>query len=219
MPFLRLTRDQRGYENTFLLHAAQPGERPRVLYWYRSAPGVRVGRPPLDEDAIRAIEDRHPDIEFDWPHILEAGTLLPPEVERRPERQRRRPPRLREQDVPAESDETAPQPAESEVPLDHEPVVESSDTATSEPPVEPVSVMLDELVGREISTRLRARYAEIVSRIERATDHAIRESWRARAEALNPDRWFTPADILRGVQHADALFDELRREIAKTEIG
>ena len=44
-----------------------------MLYWYRSAPGVRVGRPALDEDAIRTIEEQHPEIEFDWPHILEVG--------------------------------------------------------------------------------------------------------------------------------------------------
>src|SRR6187455_2374096 len=91
VPFLRLTRDAHGYESTCLLHASHPGEEPRVLYWYRTAPGVRVGRPPLDEDAIRAIEERHPEIEFDWPHIIEVGATLAPEVERRPERPRRRP--------------------------------------------------------------------------------------------------------------------------------
>jgi len=82
--FLRFTRDRRGYENTFLLHVAHPGERPRVLYWYRTAPGVRVGRPALDEDAIRTIEEQHPEIDFDWPHILEVGAITQPEVEERP---------------------------------------------------------------------------------------------------------------------------------------
>src|SRR5689334_2738426 len=102
MAFLRLTRDSRGYETTVLLHASHPGEEPRVLYCYRTAPGVRVGRPPLDEDAIRTIEERHPDIEFDWPHILEVGATLAPEVERRPERPRRRP--RGSEDVPAVSE-------------------------------------------------------------------------------------------------------------------
>ena len=86
MPFLRLTRDHRGYENTFLLHVNHLGERPRILYWYRSAPGVRVGRPALDEDAIRAIEEQHPDIEFDWPHIFAVGAAMTPEIEPKPER-------------------------------------------------------------------------------------------------------------------------------------
>ena len=93
MAFLRFTRDRRGYENTFLLQAAQPGERPRVLYWYRSAPGVRVGRPALDEDAIRTIEEQHPGVDFDWPQILEVGAITEPEVERPLVPARRRPTR------------------------------------------------------------------------------------------------------------------------------
>jgi hypothetical protein len=31
---------------------------------------VRVGRAALDEEAIRLIEEHHPDIRFDWPQIL-----------------------------------------------------------------------------------------------------------------------------------------------------
>lgn len=33
---------------------------------------MKVGRPALDEDAIRFIEEHNPDIEFDWEKILEA---------------------------------------------------------------------------------------------------------------------------------------------------
>ena len=44
VPFLRLTRDRRGFENTFLMHADRPGDRPRLLYWYRTAPGIMLGR-------------------------------------------------------------------------------------------------------------------------------------------------------------------------------
>lgn len=33
---------------------------------------MKVGRPALDEDAIRWIEEHNPDIEFNWPKILEA---------------------------------------------------------------------------------------------------------------------------------------------------
>ena len=58
MPFLRLTRDRRGFENTYLLHAAHPGDKPRLLYWYRTAPGVGLGRPPLDEEAIRTLDKK-----------------------------------------------------------------------------------------------------------------------------------------------------------------
>jgi hypothetical protein len=74
LPFLRFTRDKRGYETTSLVHAVRRGgrSRQRILYWFRTPPGVKVGRPALDEDAIRWIEEHNPDIEFNWPKILEA---------------------------------------------------------------------------------------------------------------------------------------------------
>lgn len=213
MPFLRFTRDHRGYEYTFLLHTLAAGARPRVLYWYRSAPGVRVGRPALDEDAIRTIEEHHPELDFDWPHILEVGAATAPEVERRPERKRRK---------PAKSDvEAAPgpvvveeSPAEEVAPIAHvaEDLLEDSPIPE---PARPHDV-LEELVGREIATRLRARYAEISARIHQLSlDPATREMWHARAQALNPDNWITPKEILDGVSNADQLFDALRRELLK----
>ncbi len=230
MPFLRLSRDQRGYENTFLLHTAYPGARPRVLYWYRSAPAVRVGRRALDEDAIRAIEEQHPEIEFDWPHILEEANTLPPEVERRQERPRRKPQRPREP-------EAAPSRGEIRTPMreaEPEPQRETEAAFAAEPQVEqesrpeipepslsdprPRNPLLDELVGREIAARLRLRFADIQSRIRRSlADASTRAAWQTRADALDPDRWTTPVAILDGVQRADALVDELRREISVTE--
>jgi hypothetical protein len=65
VPYLRLTADRRGVEHTFLLHVAAPGERPKVLYWYRTVPGVKVGRPALDDVAMRALEEQYPGIDFD----------------------------------------------------------------------------------------------------------------------------------------------------------
>ena len=212
MPFLRLARDERGYETTMLLHAPHPGQRPRVLYWYRSAPGIRVGRPALDEDAIRTIEEQHPEIEFDWPHILEVGAAMPIEVERRPERV----PRGRE----TERRRKGARPPESMEPVEVEPVelVEAligNDEASLEPEA-PVHApdLLAELVGRDIATRLRARYADITARIHQMeADDATRAAWHTRAEPLNPDSWITPDEILAGVSRADELFDDLRRAL------
>ena len=230
MAFLRFTRDRRGYENTFLLHSAQPGETPRVLYWYRSAPGVRVGRPALDEDAIRTIEEQHPGVDFDWPQILEVGAITQPEVERQPVPPRRRPPKAPQaqegepptrpappaRERPRERvEELQPEPQVETLPPP--PVVNGEDEAVEEPLGAPASRphdVLEELVGREIATRLRARYAEIISRIHRFPgDHPQRSGWEARAQRLNPSNWVTPDEVLSGVQHADALFDSLRREL------
>jgi hypothetical protein len=217
VPFLRLARDERGYETTMLLHASHPGERARVLYWYRSAPGIRVGRPALDEDAIRTIEDQHPEIEFDWPHILEVGAAMPIEVERRPERgprdreseRRRKAARSTEPVGPVESLETLP--ANDDSGIDTLPA--NGEALEPEAPAH-VPDMLAELVGRDIATRLRARYAEITARIHQMdADDATRAAWQTRAEPLNPDSWITPDEILAGVSRADELFDNLRRAL------
>lgn len=66
MPYLRFSRDIRGYEHTYVLHGLGSGSRPRLLYWFRTPPNVTVGRLPLDEEAIRLIEACNPDLTFDW---------------------------------------------------------------------------------------------------------------------------------------------------------
>ena len=220
MTYVRVTRDQRGYETTFLLHSARPGAPPRVLYWYRTAPGLRVGRTALDEDAIRSIEEQHPDIDFDWPQLLEEASTTPPEVERRPER-RRKPARAREEVGEEAPIAAAPEATQAETTPMEEPVAadeESAAAAEPESPPAPRNLLLDQLVGREIAARLRGRHRDIRARIQ-ATEHAEehRARWQARADALDPDRWLSPAAILHGVEHADELFDELRREIADTQ--
>lgn len=232
MPFLRLTRDRRGFENTFLMHAGRPGDRPRVLYWYRTAPGILLGRPALDEDAIRTIEEQHPDIEFDWPAILALSEVMiheeeeaPPQRSAQQPKQGRRRKERERGERPAFAPETAGALRRDEPPRD-EPVEgegrdaadETADLAESEletvEPVHHVAGLLEELAGREIATRLRGRHAEIMARIhEQDADEALRDAWLKRAEPLNPDLWLTPQAILEGVRHADTLFEQLRREL------
>jgi len=228
LPFLRLTRDRRGFENTFLLHADRPGDRLRLLYWYRTAPGIVLGRSPLDEDAIRTIEDSHPDIDFDWPAILALSEVMTPEDEApvRPQKRKKpqgprehqprdqRPRDARSDQQPADEESEAQDPGSEAFD-----VPESAEAASPAPaPAAAVAAggnrLLDELVGREISARLRARYAEIAARIaEKAPDGAAPESWTRRAEALNPDLWVSPDAILEGVRGADGLYDSLKAEL------
>ena len=59
--------------------------RSRILYWFRTPPGVRVGRGPLDEEAIRTLEAGNPDLEFDWTRILKGQGDPVPEERRRSE--------------------------------------------------------------------------------------------------------------------------------------
>jgi hypothetical protein len=41
-----------------------------MLYWFRTPPNVKVGRLPLDEEAIRTVEAKNPDVTFDWKKML-----------------------------------------------------------------------------------------------------------------------------------------------------
>ena len=72
MPYLRFSRDKRGYENTFVLHSgrARGKSQPQMLYLFRTPPDIQVGRHPLDAEAIRAVEEHNPTVTFDWRKML-----------------------------------------------------------------------------------------------------------------------------------------------------
>ena len=74
MAFLRFSRDRRGVENFYLVQPTtnRRGKvRPRVHYWFRSPPDVKVGRQPFDASVRRALELQNPGVEFDWRAIVE----------------------------------------------------------------------------------------------------------------------------------------------------
>ena len=226
MPFLRLTRDRRGFENTFLMHADRPGDRPRLLYWYRTAPGIALGRSPLDEDAIRTIEDQHPDIDFDWPAILALAEVMTPEDEaparsqqqqqrqgRRPRGRDQKPPQSRTQE--GESAEEASSPSSPAPPVDEPAAVLPVEAAPAVETPQPSNRLVEELAGREIGARLRARHAEIIARIEALDiDGSVKDTLFRRAEAIDPELWMTPEEVLEGVRNADAHYDKIRAELA-----
>ena len=226
MPFLRLTRDRRGFENTYLMHADRPGDRPRILYWYRTAPGIVIGRAPLDEDAIRAIEDQHPDIEFDWPAILALSEVMTPEDEApaprpsasfRKNKKDRGPGRDDRADtsrgaVAEVANNAVPQVPEE--PQEREQPQEPQEP--QEPWREPRNRLLEELAGREIGSRLRARHTDIIARIEQLdVDGSEKDALFKRAEALDPELWMTPESVLESVRKSDALFEELKSAIGQ----
>ena len=232
---MRFTRDKRGYETTSLVHAGRHNgrSRQRILYWFRTPPGVKVGRPALDEDAIRWIEEHNPDIEFDWPRILQAQPPAAPPAEdargRRPKRDRPRPatprgarpappaPATRPSPVPVEP-EVEPEPLEPEAlelePLELEPLAEAFEQLThpeTEEKLEPVAMPVEQTLGREQLTRLRARYAELLARItERGGDPERVEALRTQAEALNPDTWVTDEEVRLGIESFEPKIRDLR---------
>jgi hypothetical protein len=238
LPFLRFTRDKRGYETTSLVHAIRHRgrARQRILYWFRTPPSVKVGRPALDEDAIRWIEEHNPDIDFDWQKILEAQPPPPPPSEDGRNRRRRdvrdRPERPAAKDGRRRSSpEPTPQPSLNPEELESVEAVLPSDVATPDDSMipliedaleqithpdaeelpEPSLSPGESVVGGEQLTRLRARYAEMQARItERGGDAARIEELRGKAEALNPDTWVTDAEVRKGLEEFEPKIRDLR---------
>jgi hypothetical protein len=66
MPYLRYSRNKKGYENTYVLHGSRTGGRPEVLYLFRTPPNIKVGRGALDPEVLSAIESANPELNFDW---------------------------------------------------------------------------------------------------------------------------------------------------------
>ena len=121
MPFLRFSRDKRGIESFSLVQATanRRGKvRPRVLYWYRTPPDIKVGREPFDPEVRKALEKQNPDVQFDWRAIIDTPI---PSADADKWRERRRAERAAKQaarqeaaeepaatDDDAAADETAP---------------------------------------------------------------------------------------------------------------
>lgn len=76
MAAVRFSRDKRGYEHVYLIDTSGERGRSRVLYWFRTPPGIRVGRSPFDVETQRALEVQYPGVRFDWPQIVAAR--MPP---------------------------------------------------------------------------------------------------------------------------------------------
>ena len=92
MPFLKFSRDKRGYENFYLIEPPSSGRRggkskPRVLFWFRTPPQVKVGRAPFSDDVQKMIEAQYPSLTFDWPRII-ATPIPPPDLDHWRERRR-----------------------------------------------------------------------------------------------------------------------------------
>jgi len=145
MAFFRFSRDKRGYEHFYLVEPTtnrRGKSRPRVLYWFRTPPNVKIGREPFDDDVRRALEAQNPHVTFDWRKILETPI---PSAEVDKWRERRRAERAARQSVrgtaPRDDDDAAPDEApaeqgETETPAEAEPiptVVESAAAATAAP--------------------------------------------------------------------------------------
>ena len=230
---MRFTRDKRGYETTSLVHAfrRQGRSAQRILYWFRTPPDVKVGRPALDEEAIRWIEEHNPDIEFNWQKILEAKPAPAPAPDETRNRRTRRdkgdrpkpPPRKTPTDLEPSRMEGALEHPESPENVDEqdgaveepeEQLAEAIEQLThpdAEEKIEPPVTAVEHAIGREPLVRLRARYAELQARItERGGDAERIAVLRAAAEPLNPDTWVTEEEARKGIEEFEPKIRDLR---------
>jgi hypothetical protein len=123
---VRFSRDKRGYEHVYLIDTSGERGRSRVLYWFRTPPGIRVGRSPFDSETQRALEVQYPGVRFDWPQIVAAR--MPPAApvenwreKRRAERAVKRA-RATEEVEPSESEELSDMDELSDSPAPHAPL-------------------------------------------------------------------------------------------------
>ena len=208
MPFLRVIRDKRGYETTYLMHWYREGsrQRSRILYVFRTPGGVRVGRVPLEQDILRQIESSHPDIAFDWHVIRDNQQVVEPSLE-----PRRRRPRREEGEPAVAAEPPAPAP---------EPVAAPAPRAPEPPPSSPrepaIPATIHGTTSDEQIVFLSEWYVIVRDRIpKRTSDPARVEALTALCERLNPAAWTDADQITAGLQEAAQALERLSRVFTK----
>jgi hypothetical protein len=203
VPFIRHSRDRRGFECTYLMHAyrpAMPGpQQMRVLYLFRSPAHLRIGRRPLDPEVMEALEHTHPDLAFDWPALQRESSVARVEArDRDMARDRGRGGR------PA-----ARQPAPAAAPVRPKPVPDAQDRS-----------ILARTLGAPEAARLRGRFEQLLLRIaRRSRTPEDRDRLAEAAQRLNPDSWADTAAVRAGVQEVEARWDAILAELPSRRRG
>jgi len=201
VPFLRVIRDKRGYETTYLMHWYREGskQRSRILYVFRTPGGVRVGRNALEPEVLRQLQAQYSDIEFDWKAVLDNQQVIESAPEPRRPRKRRR------------SDEGTATPAAAAAVA---PAAAAS--ALQEPSAPRIPSAIEGTTDEEKRAFLRLWYDRIRERIpQRTTEPARIEALLALAERLNPEGWSDPEQIAGGLQTAAEALERLSRVFTK----
>jgi hypothetical protein len=201
VPFLRVIRDKRGYETTYLMHWFQDNgrQRSRILYAFRSPSGTRVGRDALDPGLMRQLELQNPGIAFDWKTVVAERQIIEPSTD-----MRRR--RLKKGD---EGKAPAPAPAPAAPPAK----VEAAPAVT--PPKPMIPAALEGLTPEDRVAFLRHWYPIVRERIDRrASDPDRHAALLSLAERMNPDGW-APGDLDGKLQHAGEALERLSHVFAR----
>jgi hypothetical protein len=205
LPFLRVIRDKRGYETTYLMHWYREGnrQRSRILYIFRTPGSVRVGRRALEPDVLRQIESQYPDIAFDWKAVVDNQQIVEPQPELRRPRKKRR-----EQDGAAAEGAPAAPPAQP--PRAESPAPAAAPSRASIP-----SAIQGATPDEQIAF-LHTWYPQVRERIpQRTSDPARQQALLALAERLDPTNWTDADQITAGLQQAAEALERLSHVFAR----
>ena len=200
MPFLRVIRDKRGYETTYLMHWFQDNgrQRSRILYAFRSPSGTRVGRDALDPGLMRQLEVQNPGIPFDWKAVLSEKQVIEPS----PELRRRRPKKGEEPKAAAPAP-PAPAPPKAEPP------------PAAQPPHPLIPAALEGLTTDDRVEFLEHWYPIVRERVDRRTSDPDRHAaLLSLAERMNPAGW-APEDLEAKLQQAGEALERLSHVFAR----
>jgi hypothetical protein len=201
VPFLRVIRDKRGYETTYLMDWYREGsrQRSRILYMFRTPGGVRVGRAALEPDILRHIQTHRPDVVFDWKTVLDTRQV----IDAAPE-PRRSPPRRRADEEPAETT------ADEAV---------AGSLAPAQPPAAGRPPFPSTIEGANLEEQLAFLgqwYPVARERImQRIVDLPRREALLALAERVNPSVLAQSEDAAAGVADAAEALERLSRVLVR----
>jgi hypothetical protein len=208
VPFLRVIRDKRGYETTYLMHWFQDNgrQRSRILYAFRTPSGTRVGRDAIDAGLMRHLETLNPGIAFDWKAVLADRQIIEPTLELR----RRRPKRGEEGGEGREGKSAAPAPAP---PPPAPKAVEPAPAATPPRPMIPAAI--EGLTPEDRIAFLQHWYPIVRERVERrASDPDRHAALLSLADRMNPEAW-TPEETEVRLQQAGEALERLSHVFAR----
>jgi hypothetical protein len=209
VPFLRVLRDKRGYETTFLMHWFREGNRQRskILYVFRTPPGVRVGRDAIDPAIVREIEAQHPEIEFDWRALRENQQV----IDTTPEQRRPRRPRKEEKEKPA-----AEKPAATHAKAEPGAAAGRPAAETATPPRLVIPSAIEGTTREDQLVFLLKWYLNLRERVPHRTQDPIRrEALRALVERLNPEVWVGEEAMAAGLKDAAEALQRLSTLFAR----
>ncbi len=207
MPFLRVLRDKRGHETTYLMHLFRDGgrSRSRVLYMFHSPQGLQVGGRPLDPDIRAELSRLYPDVPFDWRDLVAHQQVVEVGEPYRPRKRRKA---SDDEGEPVAADEAAaPEAAEAEAPDedDEQPAGRA-----------PAQAALPTVMGGSTPDEQVAWLAEWYPRVrdlipQRFHDEVRRQALGALASRLDPSAWADDQARQEGLQAAAEAWGRLSR--------